>query len=520
MNIRILLSALAMAGTAAAQPALTIATGGAFTAMDPHFHDLSPNTALTSHVFESLVMTDTNGRPIPGLALSWQPVGPTTWEIKLRPGVTFHDGTPFTADDVVFTMGRAPNVTGSPASFGQYIRPVTRIEVVDTHTLRFHSERPVPLMPMMMTPYAIISRKNGEGMETRDYNSGRAAVGTGPYRFASYTPGDRASFTANAAHWAGAPAFSRVTLRMIPNDTARVAALRAGDVDAIDNVPTRDVAQLRAVPGITVQSRVGQRLIYLYPDVGRQISPHVTDLAGRPIPNPLRDVRVRRALSMAINREGIARQLMEGFSVPAGQLMPEGALGFDPEIRPERYDAVAAKRLMTEAGYADGFALTLHGPNDRYVNDEGIAQALAQMWARIGVRVNVATMPSSMFFARTPRDENSMALTGWSSSTGEADTSLINMVATPMPERGWGTVVRASHYSNPETDDLLLRALSTLEPEARGALYRQIIRLGVQRDLAVIPIHHQVNIWATRANVRYAPQIWERTRAMEFTPVQ
>jgi peptide/nickel transport system substrate-binding protein len=142
------------------------------------------------------------------------------------------------------------------------------------------------------------------------------------------------------------------------------------------------------------------------------------------------------------------------------------------------------------------------------------------MWARIGVRVNVATMPSTMFFARTPRDENSMALTGWSSSTGEADTSLINMVATPMPERGWGTVVRASHYSNPETDDLLLRALSTLEPEARGALYRQIIRLGVQRDLAVIPIHHQVNIWATRANVRYAPQIWERTRAMEFTPVQ
>ncbi|NDG49416.1 MAG: hypothetical protein EBY30_10325 [Rhodospirillales bacterium] len=333
-----------------------------------------------------------------------------------------------------------------------------------------------------------------------------------------YTPGDRASFTANAAHWGGPPAFSRVTLRMIPNDTARVAALRAGDVDAIDNVPTRDVAQLRAVPGITVQSRVGQRLIYLYPDVGREISPHVTDLAGRPIPNPLRDVRVRRALSMAINREGISRQLMEGFSVPAGQLMPEGALGFDADIRPERYDPVAAKRLMTEAGYPDGFALTLHGPNDRYVNDEGIAQALAQMWARIGVWVNVATMPSTMFFARTPRDENSMALTGWSSSTGEADTSLINMVATPMPERGWGTIVRPSHYSNPETDDLLLRALSTLEPEARGALYRQIIRLGVQRDLAVIPIHHQVNIWATRANVRYAPRIWETTRAMEFSP--
>lgn len=518
MNIMLPLGLLAMLTTAHAQPALNIATGGAFTSMDPHFHDLSPNHALTQHVFDTLVSTDADGRPVPNLALSWQATTPTTWDIRLRPGVTFHDGTPFTADDVVFTHARAPTVPGSPASMGQYIRPVTRIEVVDPLTLRFHTDRPVPLMPMMMSTYAIISRRHGEGAETRDYNSGRAAIGTGPYRFASYTPGDRASLTANPGHWAGPPAFSRVTIRMIPSDTARVAALRAGDVDAIDNVPTRDVAQLRGVPGITVQSRVGQRLIYLYVDVGRERSPFVTDTRGNPIANPLRDVRVRRALSQAINRDGISRQLMEGFSVPTGQIMPEGALGYDAEITPDRYDPAAARRLLTEAGLPEGFAMTLHGPNDRYVNDAEIAQALAQMWARIGVRTTVATMPSSMFFARTPRDENSISLTGWSSSTGEADTSLINMVATPTPEKGWGTYVRASHYGNPETDALLERALATIDNGQRGALYQQVIRIGVQRDLAMIPIHHQVNIWATRSHVRYTPRIWETTRAMEFRP--
>ena len=519
MRILAPLLLLACVATAQAQPNLSIATGGAFTSMDPHFHDLSPNHALTQHVFEALVATDSDGRPIPGLALSWEAVEPTIWEIRLRPGVTFHDGTPFTADDVVFTHARAPTVPGSPASMGQYIRPVTRIEVLGPHLLRFHTDRPVPLMPMMMSAYTIISRRHGERAETRDYNQGRAAIGTGPYRFGSYTPGDRAVLAAYPQHWGGTPAFSRVTIRMIPSDTARVAALRAGDVDAIDNVPTRDVAQLRGVPGITVQSRVGQRLIYNYVDVGRERSPHVTDNRGNPIPNPLRDVRVRRALSLAINREGIARQLMEGFSVPAGQLMPEGALGHDPSIRPDPFDPAAARRLLAEAGYPDGFSLTLHGPNDRYVNDAEIAQALAQMWTRVGVRTTVQTMPSSMFFARTPRDENSISLTGWSSSTGEADTSLINMVATPTPEKGWGTYLRASHYSNPETDALLERALATIDPPARGALYQQIMRIAVQRDLAVIPIHHQVNIWATRSHVRYAPRIWETTRALEFSPV-
>jgi len=498
---------------------LTIGIGGAFSSMDPHYHDLSPNHALTQHIFEPLITTDADGNPIPCLATGWESLEPTLWEVKLRPNVTWHDGTPFTADDVVFTLQRAPAVPNSPASMGQYIRPIARTEVMDPLTLRIHTETPVPLIPRLLSSFVIVSRKNGEGMETRDYNSGKAAVGTGPYRFVSYTPGDRAVFEASTTYWGGVQPWSRVVYRMIPNDSARVAALRAGDVDAIDNVPTRDVAAMRQVPGITVQTKVGQRLIYLYLDVGRERSPFVTDLRGNPIPNPMRDVRVRRAMTHSINREGIARQLMEGFSKPTGQLMPEGGMGFDPTIPVPAFDPALARRLLTEAGVGEGFAITLHTPNDRYVNDAEIAQALAQMWTRVGIRTTVNAMPSSVFFPRTPRDENSIALTGWSSNTAEPNTTLINLVATQMPERGWGTTRRASHYSNPETDALLERAFATIDPGQRAELYKEATRIGIMREVAAIPLHHQVNVWASRSHVTYAPRIWENTRAMEFKPV-
>ncbi|WP_424810508.1 ABC transporter substrate-binding protein [Roseococcus sp. YIM B11640] len=498
---------------------LNLAVGGAFSSMDPHFHDLSPNHALTQHVFDSLARTDAQMRPVPGLALSWETINDLTWEVKLRPGVTWHDGSPFTADDVVFTFSRVPQVPNSPTSLSRYTQPVTRIEVIDSLTVRLHTAEPVPLMPMNIAAFAIISRRHGTSAQTSDYNSGRAAVGTGPYRYVSYTPGDRAVFARNPGWWGERQHWDRVTYRMIPNDSARVAALRAGDVDAIDAVPTRDVAQLRRDGRLRVIERPGLRLIYLYIDSNRAVTPSVTDNQGRPFAdNPLRDVRVRRALSMAINRPGIARQIMEGFSVPTGQLMPEGALGYDPSIPVPTFDVEGARRLLAEAGFPQGFRIVLNGPNDRYVNDAEIVQAIAQMWTRIGVRTEVATQPSSVFFSRGARDEFSASLTGWSSSTGEADTSLTVMSATPDPPRGRGSTMRASHYSNPAVDALIDRALATIPTREREALYQQVIRDSIQRDLAVIPIHHQVNIWATKPSLTYSPRLQENTRAMEFAP--
>jgi len=497
---------------------LTIGVGGAFTSMDPHFFDLSPNHALTWHVFDRLVHPDADQRPSPGLATSWRAIDDRIWEFKLREGVTFQDGTPFTADDVVFTFGRAPNVPNSPTSMGQYIRPVTRLEVVDAHTIRLHTAEPVPLIPQMMASFALVGRRQGEGMSTSDYNSGKAAIGTGPYKLVSFTLGDRAVFARNPAWWGPAQPWDRVTYRLISNDSARVAALQSGDVDAIDAVPTRDVARLMRDPKLTVQSRPGLRLIYLNPDANRVTTPKVTDRAGKPIPNPLRDVRVRRALSLAINRDGIRKQLMEGYAMPAGQAMPEGGMGYDPSIAPDPYDPEAARKLLAEAGYPDGFNIVLNGPNDRYVNDDAIAQAIAQMWTRIGIRTTVETSPASVFFSASAREEYTIALTGWSTSTGEPDTHLTLMLATPDPPRGRNTRLRTDHYTNPELDAIIDRALTTIDLKAREQLYFQAIRIGFQRDLAVIPLHHQVNIWATRKAIGYTPQLSEQTRAMEFAP--
>ncbi len=511
--------ALALVAGPAAAADLAIGVGGAFTSMDPHFHDLSPNHALVQHVFDSLVMADNDARPSPGLALSWRALDELTWEFKLRPGVRWHDGSPFTADDIVFTFARAPNVPNSPTGLGQYIRPVKRLEIVDAETIRLHTAEPVPLIPMFMSAFTIVSRRHGEGASTSDYNSGKAAIGTGPYRLQSFQLGDRATFTRNPDWWGPQQPWDRVTYRLIANDSARVAALQSGDVDAIDAVPTRDVARLSQIPRLRITSRPGLRLIYLSPDVMRPTTPFATDRNGQVLAqNPLRDVRVRRALSLAINRDGIRTQLMEGHSRPAGQPAPEGAIGYDPTIPPDPYRPDEARRLLAEAGLPDGFNLTLHGPNDRYVNDDGIAQAIAQMWTRVGVRTQVATMPASVFFSRSARDEFSIWMTGWSSSTAEPDTSLVQMVATPDPPRGRGNVLRPTHYSNPEADAIIDRAFATIDQSAREALYRDVIRIGYQRDLAVIPLHHQVNIWATRQGLRYSPRLQETTRATEFRP--
>jgi len=505
---------------AAAERVLTVATGGAFTSLDPHYHRLTPNNLIADHLFDTLVAMDGNFQPQPGLALSWEPKGDLLWEVKLRPGVVFHDGSPFTADDVAFTFGRVPQVLNSPASFNDAVKPIARIEVVDPLTLRLHTAEPVPLMPYNLASVRIVGRKHGEGAGTNDYNSGKAAVGTGPYKLESVLLGDKVVFRRNDAYWGPKPAWDVVNYRLIANNASRTAALQAGDVDIIDQVATRDVATLRADPKLSVVSAPGQRLIYLYTDSGREVTPYAFDLQGKKLArNPLQDVRVRRALSLAINREGIRTQIMDGFAAPTGQLMPKGATGFDPSIKTDPYDAGQARKLLAEAGYPGGFAITLYGPNDRYVNDRSIVEAIAQMWARVGVRTTVTTMPSSMFFAGAVgnRDEYTVALTGWAPDTGEASSSLVQIVASSNPEKGRGALLRPSHYANPEVDAVVERALATFDPAAREALYREATRIAMA-NAAVVPLHHQENIAAMKRTVTLRPRMQEGIRAMEVDP--
>lgn len=500
----------------AAASDVTIAVGGAFTSLDPHYHNLTPNSALTQHLFDRLVHPDADLRPQPGLALSWEAVSPTIWEFRLREA-RFHDGTPFTADDVAFTLSRVPAVQNGPGGYAIYTRPVREVVVVDERTVRLVTAAPAPLIPAFMAALPMVGRRHGEGATTADYNSGRAAIGTGPYRLVSYTPGDRVVLQRNDQWWGAAEPWARVTVRLIANDSARLAALMAGDVALIDQVPTRDAANLGRDARVAVFAKPGVRNIYLHVDHAREETPFVTDAEGRRLArNPLRDLRVRRALSLGINRAGIVAQVMDGQAAPSGQFLPAGAMGHDPALQPDPYDPAAARRLLAEAGYPQGFAVTLHGPNDRYVNDAQILQAIAQMWTRIGIRTRVEALPSNAYFTRSARDEFSIGLLGWGTGTGEADSPLTALVATRDQARGRGASNR-SGYSNAEIDGLLDRALATLDPAAREQLYQQATTIAI-RDLAIIPMHHQVNLWAARRGLVYEGRSDERTMAMSLRP--
>lgn len=497
---------------------LRVGAGGAFTSMDPHYHNLGPNNVLTSYVFDPLVRFDSKYQPEASLATGWTVVDDKTWEFKLRPGVTFHDGTPFTADDVVFTFGRIPQVLNSPSSFVFAVKPIAKIEVVDPLTIRFHTTAPEPLLPYNMATVRIVSRKHGEGAATSAYNTMTAAVGTGPFRLKSFAVGENAVFERNDAWWDKKPAWTAVNYRAVTNDASRIAALRSGELDIIDQVPPRDVAEMKTNPKVDVVSMSGQRLIYLAPDVGRKETPFVTDNAGKPlVPNPLLDLRVRQALSMGINRDAIRDRIMDGFSVPTGQIMPQGASGYVAEIKPDPYDPDRARKLLAEAGFPQGFAITLHGPNNRYVNDSKIMEAIAQMWTRIGVKTTVDAMPAATFFSRALKMEFSMRLTGWASDTGEASSNLTQLIASSAPEKGRGAVLDLTRYANPKVDAIVEQSLATIDPVKREALYREAEVMALP-ELPILPLHFQVNIFALRKGLVFNMRMQEGIRAWDIVP--
>ena len=506
------------AGQAAAQTA-TIAVGAPVTSLDPHYHQLSPNNAAADTIFDRLVNTDHQARGVPGLATEWRVVAPTVWEFRLRPNVRFHNGNAFTAEDVAFTLGRLPNVPNSPSSFAVYSRPLTRIEIVDPLTIRFHTAQPYPLLPLDMTNVRIIDKETAENASTSDFNEVRAAQGTGPYRVVSHRNGDRIVFERFDGYWGDRAPFQRISYRMITNDAARTAALLAGDVDLIDQVPTSDLTNLRRNQNVRLSEAVGLRLVFLGLDHLRpanENSPYVTDNDGKPLGrNPLQDVRVRRALSMAIDRRAIVDRIMEGAAVPANQFLPEGVFGFVPDLPAPAFDADGARRLLAEAGYPQGFRIQLNGPNDRYINDARIIQAIGQMWTRIGVRTAVEAQPWTTFVGRAGRQEYSAFLIGWGSNP-DGSHPLRNILATVSRERGWGASNRG-RFSNPQLDTLLEQSLVEMDEAKRERLVIDAMRIGMQ-EVGVIPLHIQTNIWATRRGFEHTARNDELTRAQDLRP--
>jgi len=496
---------------------LRIGLAADVTSLDPHFLNVAPNNNAAWQIFDALVHVDANARLVPGLAVSWHAVNPTTWEFKLRKGVKFHDGSDFTAADVVFSLDRPTTLTASPGPFTGFVKPIVAKKIIDPWTLQLKTAAPYAMLPYDLNSIFIVSKKAATGAATEDFNSGKAAIGTGPYKLLRFARGDRIELARNDAYWGGKAPWDKVTLRILPADTARIAALLAGDVDAIENIPTADLTRLKANPKFRLEQKVSWRTMFLHLDQYRDHPPHVSDKSGKPLTkNPFRDARVRLALSKAINRGAIVERVMEGYAIAAGNLVSPPVFGYVATLKPETYDPEAAKKLLAQAGYPDGFALTLDAPNDRYVNDEQLAQALAQMLARIGIQAKVETMPASVYFAKARAGDFSCALLGWGSFSG--DLALRALLATPNAAKGYGAW-NWGRYSNAKVDALLEQGFGTLDEKKREVLAREAATLAL-RDVPVILLHHQLASWAMKQGIAYTARTDEYTFAHDFRPRQ
>ncbi|WP_458098321.1 ABC transporter substrate-binding protein [Roseomonas sp. WA12] len=500
-------------GLAQAQgQSLAVAVAAAPTSLDPHYHTFSPNNMLAEHFFDPLIGRDAKAQLRPGLAEAWRLVDDTTWEFNLRRGVRFSNGADFTAEDVLFTLKRVPSVLNSPGSFATFTKAIVSVVAPDPYTIRFTTNGTYPLLPQDLSLVHIICKSVGDRVTTADFNSGHAVIGTGPFRLQDFVPDDRVTMVRNADYWGEMPDWSQVTYRFIPSDGVRVAALLSGAVQMIDSVPPADMPRLRGTPGFSMAEIPSLRSIFLMLDVANEVSPSIAGPNGESLnPNPLRDLRVRQALSFAINRQAIVDRVMQGAGVPSGQMMPPGTTGYLADLPLPPFDPERARALLSAAGYPNGFQIGLIGPNNRYVNDVQIIQAVGQMWQRIGVRTRVEAMPFAVLVHRQARNNMSAMLFGWA-TTGEPSTALRGNLTTRNLEKGLGTV-NFSGYSSARVDALVEEGLRTADDERREIVFKQAMRIGME-EVAVIPLHMQKNVWAMRGGLTYEVRADEYTTAM------
>lgn len=502
-------------GPALAQEELRVATSYKLMTLDPHFANLNENTSLLSHIFERLVYQDEYLELKPGLAVSWTMTTDTQWVFKLRKDVSFHDGSPFTADDVVYTVERIRDFLQPPGGgFRSSVSSIKKVSAADVMTVVFETEDTVPNLPLLFSSIFVMHRAANGFQTTADLNANRDPVGTGPYKFESWSSGETLKLRRNAEYWGVEPAWPKVTFRVMESPAARVAALSTGDVDIADAIPARDVASLKQ-RGPKIASIGAARINFLQFDIEKEVAPGVTDKLGAPIPNPFKDPSVRRALALATDRGVIVEKILAGYGTAASQVFPNGLPGTSQNLKPGLPDYDAAKALLVKAGLAEGFKVILAGPAGRYPGDGDSLQAVAQSWARIGVIVQPTASPFSVFNTKRAAGEYALWYGG---TSGEAvDIILHALLASPDPQRGTGAL-NFGHYRNPAFDEKLAEAERIEEGPKRNRALAEATEF-VMADQPIIPLyhfHHIVGFGPRVASYVMHPRGW--TTAMQTLP--
>ena len=517
-QLSLLAAALLAAGAASAQGTLSIGFADPVSSADPQLNNHAGDRSLALHFWDSIINSRDGGKLEPALASSWKALDDKTWEFKLRSDIKWQDGTPFTADDIVYSFQRARNVPGTVASYTGSLRTIESTTAKDPQTVIIKTNTPNPMLPLDISSIYIVSKHVGEKSKTEDYNAGRAMVGTGPYKFISYSPGDRTVFERNPTYYGPKPLWDKVNYRYINNGAARTAALLAGDVDVIDKVAVTDVDKLRKTPTVSVFTYPGLRVLLLQPSFRPGPNEFITDNAGKPLTqNPLQDLKVRQALSIAINRKAIADRVLQGTVTEANQWMPKQTFGYNPEVKDIAFNPEQAKKLLAEAGFPQGFQITIHVPGDRYPQAPETVQAVAQFWTRVGVKTKVEVVPWAVYSSRATKNDYAVSVIAWGNGTGEAGYGLLQTLATNDGKRGRG-LNNWGRYSNEAVDKALDAATVEFDARRREAMFRHSVKL-VTDDVGHIPLFHYQNIWAAKKGLKVTPLLSDRTSAMQVTKV-
>ncbi|MBN9372238.1 MULTISPECIES: ABC transporter substrate-binding protein [Hydrogenophaga] len=500
-----LLVAAALAAGAASAQTVRIGNQGDALSMDPHSLNESLQLTVTGNVYEPLVARDRNLKLVPGLATSWKQTSPTVWRFELRKGVEFHDGTPFTADDVLFTFARA---AGEGSDMKSYVNDVKEVRKVNSHTVDVETKGPFPILPDVLSLLYIMSKKWCEDNQaTRPVDRRKGienaasfrANGTGPFRLRERQPNVKTTFQRNGNYW-GKIEGNVVNVEYTPigNDATRVAALLSGQVDVIEPVPLQDVARINASGKSKVMQGPELRTIFLGMDQKRDELLY-SNVKGK---NPFKDKRVRQAFYQAIDIQGIQRTVMRGASAPTALMVGPGINGFDPAMNTRLpFDAEASKKLLAEAGYPNGFEVTLNCPNDRYVNDGNICQAVAANLARVGVKINLQAETKGTYFPKILRRDTSFYMLGWTPGTYDSHNAL-NALMRCVDDSGSGQFNLGS-YCNPKVDELTKQIQSETDKAKRDAMIREAFKIHSD-DVGHLPLHQQALAWGVANNVSLA----------------
>ncbi len=512
------LASAAVAGTAQAEVLRWAAQNDILT-LDPHSQNHATTNAILMHSYEGLTRYNAKFEVEPALATKWTMISPTQVRFELRKGVKFADGSPFTADDVIFSFGRIKQPQGT---MGIYVAGIAEIKKIDDHTVDFMLSGPTPLLLRNIIDFRIMSKSWSEKnrtTNTQDYKAkednyaSRNVNGTGSYKITGWTPDQRLTMVVNKDWWDKATNnVTEVIYTPIKSDPTRVAALLSGDVDMLTDLPTQDVARLRSDQKLKIVDGHEVRTIYIALD---QFSPELkySDVKGK---NPFKDKRVREALSIAIDREAIKRNTMRGLSIPAGIMVAPGVNGNTPDIDvPAKVDAERAKKLLAEAGYPNGFEFQLNCPNNRYVNDEEICQNLVGMWARVGVKTKLVAESMATFIQKVQNFDTSAYLLGWGVATFDAQYTLQSLIRTRTT--GADGNFNFNRISEPKLDALVDAMKTETDVAKRNAIIRDALVL-TRDEVLNIPLHHQLRPWAMKKGVTTTHRADDRPEA-RFTSV-